>query len=232
MGKTPSDEEPQERTKSPAVSGDEEIKKKAVSSEEEDVSHQVAKPTRPSRPQFARPTREARTRQFQAKLGELFGLNFDEVDPSQQDGLTHRMLVGLKSLAEMVSFWQPDGTQVSEEGFKLVGLLEEDMYALGRAIHKAGKLLEERRFREAYDKLCTAHRWFDPETLLEERNKASSHVEKKAKKEKTEKKEKKEICNSDADDNDDDWTQVKKKDKKKARDEAPTREHSHKRNST
>merc|ERR1719158_575558 len=92
--------------------------------------------------------------------------------------MTHRMLFSLKSLGELVNFWQPDGRQVSEEGFKLVGLAEADMYALGRVIHKADKLLEERRFREAYDKLCMARRWFDPDTLIEERAKAAAHAEK------------------------------------------------------
>jgi hypothetical protein len=183
---------------------------------------------KPSRPQFAKPTREARIRQFQAKLDELFQLNFDEVDPSQQDGLTHRMLVGLKSLAEVVNFWQADGTQISEEGFKLLSLEEGDMYALGRIIRKAEKFLDERRFREAYDKLSTARRWFDPDTLMEQRTKASSLAEKKAKKEKSGKKDKKAGCNSDADDDgddDDEWTQVTKKDKKKSRDEATKKEH-------
>merc|ERR1711904_629088 len=95
----------------------------------------------------------------------------------------HRMLVGLKSLVEMVNFWQPDGTQVSEEGFKLVGLEEGDMYALGRIIRKADKLLEGRQFRDAYDKLRTAHRWFDPDTVLEERARAEKKDKKKAKEE-------------------------------------------------
>merc|ERR1711871_937856 len=95
------------------------------------------------------------------------------------------MLFGLKSLGEFVTFWQKDGTQVCEEGFRLVGLEEADMYALGRVIRKADKLLEERRFREAYDKLCTASRWFDSDTLEEERAKA----ERKNKKKKSEKKD-------------------------------------------
>lgn len=165
---------------------------------------------RPSRPQFSRPTREARVRQFQAKMDEIFELNFDEVDPSQQDGLTHRILVGLKSLGEMVSFWPADGTQTSEEGFKLLGLKEEDMYALGRIIRKADKLLDERRFREAYDKLSTAQRWFDPESLMQERAKASTRDDKKSAK-----KDKKKACDLEENDESDEWTQVKKKDKKK-----------------
>lgn len=191
-----------------------EISHKMSSEEEKSV---VMKPAKPSRPQFVKPTREARTRQFQAKLEEFFKLDFDEVDPSQQDGLTHRMLFGLKSLGELVTFWQKDGTQVCEEGFRLVGLEEADMYALGRVIRKADKLLEERRFREAYDKLCTARRWFDPDTLKDERAKAAAHAEKSlTKKNKKDKRGQKNACESDVDDADDvdGWTQVKSTDKK------------------
>merc|ERR1712118_470161 len=159
----------------------------------------MVEPLKPSRPQFAKPTRNVRTRQFQAKLDEFFSLDFDEVDPSQQDGLTHRMLFSLKSLGELVNFWQVD-----EEGFRLLGLEEADMYALGRVIRKADKLLEERRFREAYDKLCTARRWFDPDTLVEERAKAAKHAEKKEKKKnKKDKRGQKNACESDVDDDDD-----------------------------
>merc|ERR1712072_1300783 len=96
------------------------------------------------------------------------------------------------------------------------------MYALGRVIRKADNLLEERRFREAYDKLCTARPWFSPDTLEEERAKAAMHAEKK------ESKDKKRACKSD----DDEWTQVNKKDKKKARDEAPKKEQSYSKTST
>merc|ERR1719321_1021299 len=86
------------------------------------------------------------------------------------------MLVTLKSLGETVNFWQPDGERLSEEAFHLVGLEEEDMYSLGRVIRKADKLLESRRFRDAYENLCEARRWFDPETLAEERAKASARA--------------------------------------------------------
>merc|ERR1712224_487419 len=187
-------------------------------SEENYEAPEPPKPCRPARPQFAKPTREARARQFQAKLDECFGLDFDQVDPSQQDGLTHRMLCTLKSLGECVNLWQPDGTQVSEEGFRLLGLEESDMYALGRVIRKADKLLEERRFREAYDKLCTARQWFNPDTRMEQRAKAASHGKKNSvKREKAEKKDKKKACDLEACDleaDDDDWTQVKKKERK------------------
>merc|ERR1712078_113866 len=35
------------------------------------------------------------------------------------------------------------------------------MYAIGKVIRKAGKLIEERKFRDAYNKLCEARPWFD-----------------------------------------------------------------------
>eukprot|EP00746_Dinoflagellata_sp_MGD_P162782 gnl/MRDRNA2_/MRDRNA2_90496_c0_seq1.p1 gnl/MRDRNA2_/MRDRNA2_90496_c0~~gnl/MRDRNA2_/MRDRNA2_90496_c0_seq1.p1 ORF type:complete len:573 (-),score=129.20 gnl/MRDRNA2_/MRDRNA2_90496_c0_seq1:191-1909(-) len=129
------------------------------------------------RPQFSRPSKETRTRQLHTKLDECFELNFDSVDPSQQDGLTHRMLVTLKSLAESISFWTLDGEQVTEEAFRLCDLQEDDMYGIGRLIRKADRLLEERRFRDAYDQLKKARRWFNPETLEEERSKARAHAE-------------------------------------------------------
>jgi len=109
------------------------------------------------------------------------------------------------------------------EGFKLLGLEDADMYALGRIIRRSDKLLEERRFREAYDKLLTARRWFDSDTLADARAKAAAHAEKK---EKREKNDSKKAHDSDADD--DDWTHVKKKDKTKAKDEAAQRQPSSK----
>jgi len=91
------------------------------------------------------------------------------------------------------------------------------MYALGRVvIRKADKLLEELHFRQAYEKLCSARRWFDPDTLAEERAKAAAHIEKSStKKDQEEKKNRKDVCGCAAD-NDDEWIQVKNTEKKKA----------------
>merc|ERR1712224_305147 len=63
------------------------------------------------------------------------------------------------------------------DAFRLLNLEEDDMYAIGRIIRKADKLLNERRFREAYDRLCKTRRWFDPETVEAERTKARAHTE-------------------------------------------------------
>merc|ERR1719482_1153829 len=90
------------------------------------------------------------------------------------------------------------------------------MHAIGRVIRKADKLLEDRRFREAYDKLRALSPWFNPDMVMEERAKAAARVEKKStKKDPKEKKSKKEAGASDADD--DEWTQVNKPGKKKVR---------------
>jgi hypothetical protein len=170
------------------------------------------------RPQFSRPTRETRTRQLRTKLDECLELDFDGVDPSQQDGLTHRMLVTLKSLAENISFWTLDGEQVTEEAFHLFELTEDDMYGIGRIIRKADRLLEQRCFRDAYDQLRTAGKWFNTETLKEERSKAHAHAERSAARKIRSKEE--QVLKKDQGDDLDGWSQVtqkkEKKDKKSA----------------
>lgn len=167
------------------------------------------------RPQFSRPSRETRTRQLHTKLDECFELNFDAVDPSQQDGLTHRMLVTLKSLAESISFWTVDGEQVTEDAFRLCDLEEDDMYGIGRLIRKADKLLEERRFRDAYDQLKNAHRWFNPETLEEERTKARAHAERSTARKACNKEGK--IHQDEQDGDHDGWSKVTQKKEKKSK---------------
>jgi 5-methylcytosine-specific restriction endonuclease McrA len=173
------------------------------------------------RPQFSRPTRERRTRQLRTKLDECFKLDFDAVDPSQQDGLTHRMLVTLKSLAESISFWTHTGEQVTEEAFHLLELTEDDMYGIGRIIRKADKLLQQRCFRDAYDQLRTACKWFNPETLKEERSKAHAHAERRVAR--TSRSNEEQSLNNDQDDDLNGWskvTQKKEKKDKKIADEA------------
>lgn len=114
------------------------------------------------RPTFGKPTREARVRQALTSTEEFCALRFDDVDASCHMSLTGRMLVQLKGLAETVSYWNKEGTEKhDEETFRLLDLAETDMYAIGKVIRKAGKLIEERKFRDAYNKLCEARPWFD-----------------------------------------------------------------------
>jgi len=113
------------------------------------------------RPVFQKATREARARQVQSKIDDFCSLSFNDVDAAQQMGLTHRMLVLLKGLADVVSYWDEDGkAQVKEEAFKLLDLEEEDMYAIGHTIKKAARLIDEQCYHDAYDKLCSVRPWF------------------------------------------------------------------------
>jgi len=150
----------------------------------------VQKPSGPRRPVLSRPGREARVRQAQADVDEICSLEFDAVDASSQMGLTGRMLVALKSLAQQVVFWEAEGEKREEEKFRLLGLQEDDMYAIGKRIRKADKKIEERNYREAFDQMCHARRWLqDPEWAEQERarraEKAEREPKEKQKKEKT-----------------------------------------------
>ena len=52
----------------------------------------------------------------------------------------------------------------------LLGLKEMDMYAFGHKVKRAQKLIEEKHFHAAYDKLCEVRPWFladGPEAIEE-----------------------------------------------------------------
>jgi len=72
------------------------------------------------------------------------------------------------------------------ERYALLGLLEEDKYALGGYIRRASKLSDKRRFREGFDALCEARPWLranDLEALrLEWRSARKVNEQKDAKK--------------------------------------------------
>ena len=127
---------------------------------EKEMKPAVQKPSG-RRPVFCRPGREARVRQARADVNEICTLEFDQVDASCQMGLTGRMLVALKSLAQVVVFWEAEEKR-GEEKFRLLGLQEEDMYAIGKRIRRADKKIEERNYREAFDQMCEARRWLLP----------------------------------------------------------------------
>lgn len=104
---------------------------------------------------------------MQAKIDEFCALSFDEVDAAEQMGLTYRMLVGLKSLGETLSFWEGE-QKCEEEAFKLLGLEEDDMHIIGRTIRRAMKLVDSNRYRDAYERMRSARQWFqaaDGQTL-------------------------------------------------------------------
>merc|ERR550514_2389443 len=96
---------------------------------------------------------------MRTKIDEFCALSFDGVDAAEQMGLTFRMLVGLKSLAETVSFWEGE-QKCEEEAFKLLGLEEEDMHIIGRTVRRAMKLTDTNRYRDAYERMKAARQWF------------------------------------------------------------------------
>lgn len=155
-----------------ASDGESLVKLEALGAEVSEAKPRVhAQAPRRARPLFTKPTREARTRQLQGKLAEFCTLSFDDVDAAQQYGLTFRMLALLRSLAEPLSYWEDDEKQ-EVEAFALLGLEEEVMFIIGRAVRKATNLADDQRYHDAYNKLCGARAWFlsdCPEALQEKR---------------------------------------------------------------
>lgn len=111
-------------------------------------------------PKFQKPGLRVRRRQVQAELCEFSSLDFDEVNVVQQMGLTCRMLVALKSLERVVSYWDEAVQRHEEAAFKLIGLGLTDMQAIGSTVQRAECLIEERRYRAAYEELCSVRPWF------------------------------------------------------------------------
>ncbi|CAK0867575.1 unnamed protein product [Prorocentrum cordatum] len=110
-----------------------------------------------------RPGRGARVLQMRAKVGEFDSLRFDEVDTTEQMGLTCRMLATLKSFAQDVTYWEED-RKIDEPAFRLLDLDEVAQFALLRAAERAEALVEERCWREAYRELCAARPWLPRES--------------------------------------------------------------------
>jgi len=94
-----------------------------------------------------------------ATIDEFCTLSFDGVDATQQMALTCRMLVALKLMRQMLSYWDEEGRQ-DVAAFKLLGLMEADMCAVDRVARKAGALVDQKRYREAYAELCYLRPWF------------------------------------------------------------------------
>eukprot|EP00933_Yihiella_yeosuensis_P019342 TRINITY_DN1569_c0_g1_i1.p1 TRINITY_DN1569_c0_g1~~TRINITY_DN1569_c0_g1_i1.p1 ORF type:complete len:605 (+),score=140.07 TRINITY_DN1569_c0_g1_i1:89-1903(+) len=139
---------------------------------------------RRERPIFQRATREAKERHLMSNVREFCSLSFDEVDAAQQMGLTHRMLVLVKSLADPVTYWT-GAEQQKEDAYKLLGLEESDMYAIGRSIKKASKLIDSQKYHEAFYKLSKLRPWFqvqraDEESLEDQRARLRAAAEEDA----------------------------------------------------
>jgi len=144
----------------------------------------------PKRPQFARVTREQRLQQIHRTLNEFLGLSFDEVEPEQQAGVVHRMLATLKSLESADVFWT-NGERGEVERYILLGLQEDDMYAIGSIVKRAEKYSEQRGYRKAFEVLEKAKLWLEGGDLSSLRAEwQSTKAKKQLKKESAPKKEK------------------------------------------
>lgn len=106
------------------------------------------------RPCFKKPSREARLRQLHQEVYEFCHLSFDEVDPFQQQGLTCRMLAFLKSLSRVLS-WQDGDEKGQTSAFEMLELSEVDLQMFKVVAEKADELIENHRFRQAYELLCS-----------------------------------------------------------------------------
>merc|ERR1712019_128694 len=106
----------------------------------------VAAPAVSSHRKFARANREQRIKQIVKLVDEFLTLNIDDVAAEEQSGLVLRMLATLKSLASIDVYWNAEGERHEEERYALLGLQEDDMYAIGRHVNKADKHCETRKF--------------------------------------------------------------------------------------
>eukprot|EP00440_Ansanella_granifera_P060590 gb/GFBE01065670.1/.p1 GENE.gb/GFBE01065670.1/~~gb/GFBE01065670.1/.p1 ORF type:complete len:614 (+),score=125.52 gb/GFBE01065670.1/:1-1842(+) len=107
---------------------------------------------------FQRPTREVKVQQLRVSAAEACSLSFDEVDPFQQEGMTRRMLVFFKSLEDSLSYWEGE-EQCKVHAFELLQVPDDGMPAIRLAIMRASDLLDDRRYRCAYDALCGVRHW-------------------------------------------------------------------------
>lgn len=124
--------------------------------------------------QLPRATRSSRERQLQSLVAEFCQLSFDLVDPSEQAALTRRMLAFLLYLDIRLPYWESseardsgepssegsDGSvrprRLEEKAYQLLGISDDDMWAIERLSDRAGKHLEANRYRAAYGELCVA----------------------------------------------------------------------------
>jgi len=111
--------------------------------------------SRPSLPSFQKPTCEVRLRKLHEEIHEFCELDFDQVEPEQQSGLTCRMLVLLKSLRRNVCYWE-NGVRSEMPAFELLELTQADMSLLRLIAGRAEEKVDENRWRQAYQELCRA----------------------------------------------------------------------------
>jgi len=107
---------------------------------------------------FQRASRDAKVQQLRQQAAECCSLSFGLVDPYQQEGMTRRMLVFFKSLDDSSSYWEEE-VQRKEQAFQLLLVPDAGMTAIRGATQTASTLLEDRRYRCAYEVLSEVRCW-------------------------------------------------------------------------
>eukprot|EP00930_Biecheleria_cincta_P038011 TRINITY_DN26111_c0_g1_i1.p1 TRINITY_DN26111_c0_g1~~TRINITY_DN26111_c0_g1_i1.p1 ORF type:complete len:629 (-),score=108.12 TRINITY_DN26111_c0_g1_i1:186-2072(-) len=121
----------------------------------------VTSPAVALRPRFVRPSRAVKVQQLRAQAAEACSLNFDAVDPFQQEGMTRRMLVFFKSLEDLQSYWEGE-KHCKEHAFQLLVVSDAGMAAIRSAITCAAEFIDGRCYRCGYNELCGVRHWLIP----------------------------------------------------------------------
>lgn len=112
---------------------------------------------------FAMPSRKSRIRSVRRQIAQFCSLRFDDVEPSQQMGLTLRMLAIAHRLDDMLTY--SDGVESCREtAFDLLGVSCASMNRICKIRENAKAMCDTRRFRVAFQELCKARH--DLETSL------------------------------------------------------------------
>lgn len=118
----------------------------------------IIAPAATLRPRFLRPSRAVKVQQLRAQAAEACSLNFDAVDPFQQEGMTRRMLVFFKALEDVLSYWEGE-KHCKEHAFQLLVVPDAGMAAIKAAITCAAEFIDDRCYRYGYNALCGARHW-------------------------------------------------------------------------
>lgn len=116
---------------------------------------------RRGRPLLGRPGREARVRQARKDAEEICSLELDTLeDAADRLGAGERMLLLLKSLQQLVVFWEGEEKR-TEPKFRFLDLEDDDMRAIREHLSEADERITaaEQNLREAFAQMCEARRW-------------------------------------------------------------------------
>lgn len=143
-------------------------KRQILASDEQKAGETGSKSLEPSatpvrsaslRPIFSKPTREGRIRQLQTQVNEFCTLSFDDVEATEQSGVTCRMLAIMSMLNADVSYWCSE-ERLEEASFRLLNLSDIDMRAIRCGVSTAATMVDAHQWRDAYNLLCGLRPWF------------------------------------------------------------------------